>query len=124
MRRTAIALLLTLAAGVAQAAPLAPAVRAEVDGLLDALERSGCQFNRNGTWYSGADARKHLTRKREYLEDKGLVTTAEQFITLGAATSSSSGKPYQVRCPGAAPVDSQQWLMGRLATLRAPAAAR
>ena len=118
MRRLLLATALFLTTSLALAAPLAPAVRAEVDALLTSLERSGCEFSRNSSWYSGAEAKTHLLRKLDYLEGKGMVSTTEQFIALGASTSSSSGKPYQVRCAGAAPVDSKQWLTARLATLR------
>ena len=106
-------------AGAAHAAPLPASSRAEVDALLARLQSSGCQFNRNGSWYSGADARTHLLRKLEYLEKKDLVKNTEQFIALGAAASSSSGKPYLVKCGSAAPVESKAWLGGELKAIRA-----
>jgi hypothetical protein len=105
------------------AAPVAPAVRTEIDALLTALQTSGCEFNRNGSWYTAAEARDHLLRKLEYLEGKDAVRSAEQFIALGATTSSSSGQPYRVRCGDAPPVQSQQWLSARLRALRGPATA-
>jgi len=116
-------LLLTFATSFATAAPLPPAARAEVDLLLTRLQASGCEFNRNGSWYSGADARAHLLKKLDYLEGKDLVTTAEQFIERGAATSSMSGKPYLVRCAGKAPVESAKWLAAELQQVRAARAA-
>ncbi|MDR7335637.1 DUF5329 domain-containing protein [Roseateles asaccharophilus] len=121
--RTAVALLLSLAAATTTAAPLPPAARAEVDALLARLQSSGCEFNRNGSWHSGSDAKAHLLKKLDYLEGKNLVTTAEQFIARGASSSSMSGKPYLVRCAGKAPVDSAQWLTAELQQLRAPRAA-
>lgn len=117
--RKILALAFVLAAAGAQAAPLPAPARAEVDALLTRLQASGCQFNRNGSWYNGADARTHLLRKLEYLEKKDLVRNAEQFIDLGASTSSSSGKPYMVKCGSAAPVESKAWLGAELKAIRA-----
>jgi len=117
--RKILALAFALAAAGAQAAPLPAPARAEVDALLTRLQASGCQFNRNGSWYNGADARTHLLRKLEYLEKKDLVKNAEQFIDLGASSSSSSGKPYMVKCGSAAPLESKAWLGAELKAIRA-----
>lgn len=103
----------------AWADPLPPAAKAEVTALLGKLTASSCEFNRNGDWFSAAEAKSHLERKLSYLEDKHLVKTAEQFIDLGASRSSMSGKPYLVRCGGAAPVESKTWLTRELAAVRA-----
>jgi len=104
-----------------QAAPLNAPARAEVDSLLNKLQGSGCQFNRNGSWYSGAEAKTHLLRKLDYLEGKDAVHSAEQFIALGASSSSASGKPYLVRCGGgnSVPQESAVWLNNELRALRA-----
>lgn len=112
------AVLTSMLIAAANAAPAPAPVRAEIEALLKALQASGCQFNRNGSWYSGAEAQAHLTRKLEYLEGKGLIKSTEDFISLGAATSSSSNKPYLVRCGSAQAVESKLWLQTRLATLR------
>lgn len=103
----------------ANAAPLPAAARAEVDALMIRLQSSGCEFNRNGSWYAGAEAKAHLLKKLDYLEGKDMVKTAEQFIEKGASGSSMSGKPYLVRCAGKAPVESAQWLKAELQQLRA-----
>jgi hypothetical protein len=121
MRLTLLTLL--AATSLATAAPLPAPARAEVDALLNRLQASGCEFNRNGSWYASAEAKAHLLKKLEYLEGKDMVQTAEQFIERGAATSSMSGKPYQVRCAGAAPVNSAQWLTTELKAVRAARAA-
>lgn len=102
----------------AGAAPLAAPVRAEIDALFKKLQASGCQFNRNDTWYSGVDAQSHLTRKRDYLEKKDLLKSTEDFIDLGASASSSSGKPYLVRCGNTPAVPSKTWLHAQLKLLR------
>ena len=94
------------------------AAKAEVNALLTRLQASGCDFNRNGSWYSGAEAMAHLLKKLDYLDGKNAVQTTEQFIELGASSSSASGKAYQVRCAGAAAVDAGPWLKGELKALR------
>jgi hypothetical protein len=121
--RTVVACLLTVIAVAAHASPLPPAARAEVDALLARLQSSGCEFNRNGSWYAGAEAKAHLLKKLDYLEGKDMVASAEQFIERGASASSMSGKPYLVRCAGKAPVESAQWLKAELQQLRAARAA-
>lgn len=118
--RARIAFLAAVFAAATLAAPAPAPVRAEVDALLKALQTSGCQFSRNGSWHSAAEAQAHLTRKLEYLEGKNLVKSAEDFIELGASTSSSSGKPYLVRCGSAPAVESKVWLKARLVELRQP----
>jgi len=117
------ALLLLTLTSLATAAPLPPAARAEVDALLTRLQASGCEFNRNGSWYAGGDARAHLLKKLDYLEGKDMVKTTEQFIEHGASSSSMSGKPYLVRCAGKAPVESAKWLTAELQAVRASRAA-
>ena len=121
--RTLLAPLACLLIGHAGAAPLPAPARAEVDALLTRLQASGCEFNRNGSWYAGAEAKAHLLKKLEALEGKDMVQTAEQFIERGAAASSMSGKPYLVRCAGKAPVESAQWLTAELQAVRAARAA-
>jgi len=122
--RAALSYLALFAWGASvQAAPMAPAARAEVDALLTRLQSSGCEFNRNGSWYPGADAKAHLLKKLAALEGKNLVQTAEQFIARGASSSSMSGKSYLVRCAGQATVESAQWLTTELHQMRAAKAA-
>ena len=104
--------------GPAHAAASTPAAQAEIDALLERLAASGCVFNRNGSWHSAAEACKHLADKREYLQRRGLVQTAEHFIERGASASSLSGRPYLVKCGSAAPMESGRWLMGQLERIR------
>lgn len=91
----------------------------EIDSLLAGLERSGCRFQRNGTWYDAAKAADHLRAKRAYLEKKGKIGSAEDFIRLAASGSSMTGKPYRVACPAQPEVESKVWLEERLRSLRA-----
>ncbi len=107
-----------LCAAFAATAAVQPGVRTEIDTLLAALATAGCEFNRNGTWHSGAEARVHLTRKLDHLSGRNAISSTEQFIELGASASSSSGKPYLVKCGGGAPVESRSWLQERLKMVR------
>jgi hypothetical protein len=106
---------------VSAAAPPAGVVKAEIEALLSKLQASGCQFNRNGTWYTGSEAKDHLARKLEHLESKASVSSTEQFIDLAASRSSSSGQAYLVQCAGGVPVESKQWLGSQLASIRSSA---
>jgi hypothetical protein len=89
----------------------------EVDGLLRFVESSGCNFIRNGSEHSPKDARAHLQKKLDYLNDKGLVDSAEDFIARAATESSFSGTPYQVSC-GGQKQGSADWLKAELQRLR------
>lgn len=120
MKRLLFVLTLALWCSLSAAATPAP-IRAEIDTLLARLQASGCQFNRNGSWYTGAKAKDHLIRKLEYFEKEAAIQSTEQFIELAASKSSSSGKSYQVKCGSNAPVESQVWLTVELATIRAKA---
>jgi len=111
-------LALLLAGPSAQAAEDAR-TRDEVAHLLDQLDRSGCQFSRNGTWYDAHQARAHLEEKYAYLQKRDLVPNAQAFIERAASTSSMSGKPYEVRCGTAQPVPSARWLGDELQRYRA-----
>jgi hypothetical protein len=91
----------------------------EITFLLDAVAHSHCQFNRNGSWYQGEQAREHLQKKYQYLDKRNLAATAENFIERAATSSSISGTAYQIRCPGAAPVASAAWFNDQLARYRA-----
>lgn len=102
-----------LAADLAGAATPA-ATRTEVTQLMTAVEKSGCKFSRNGSWYGGAEARAHLQKKFDYLDKKDMLTTTESFIEKGASTSSMSGKPYEMQCPGTKQVTSAEWLGAEL----------
>jgi hypothetical protein len=93
--------------------------RDEVAHLLDYLGHSGCQFNRNGTWYEAQKARAHLEEKYAYLQKRDMVPNAQAFIERAASASSMSGKPYEVRCGTARAVPSGRWLGDELQRYRA-----
>lgn len=95
-----------------------PTTQQEIAHLINYLETSGCRFNRNGTWYSAADAVDHINKKYQYLLDKKLVSSAETFIEKAASESSMSGKAYLVQCGDAHPEPSAIWFSTELKKYR------
>jgi hypothetical protein len=123
MKRYVGAILLLAASAASGAACAAPEARvqAEIVHLLGHVAAPGCQFNRNGSWHGGAEARLHLQRKYDYLVKRNLVTSAESFIAHAATGSSMSGKPYLVKCGNGQPVASAVYLQQELQRQRAAA---
>lgn len=115
------AALLSFTVLAATAAPSSIA-QAGIDCLLDFVEHSGCEFNRNGTWYDSKGARAHLQAKYEILKARHRVKTAEDFIESAATRSSVSVSPYRVRCSGDEAIASSQWLRSALDRYRTRAA--
>ena len=109
--------LLTAGAYSWAAAPPA-AARAEIERLLAFVANSGCQFNRNGTWYPAPEASAHLADKERYLAQRGQITSAEDFIAKAATKSSMTGKPYTVRCGSEPVIASDEWLTAELRRFR------
>ena len=95
-----------------------PAASQEIEHLITHLKASGCEFQRNGSWYDSAKAAEHLRGKFDYLIKKGWVVTSEDFITRAATESSMSHKPYQVRCAGKEAEPSASWLKAELSRYR------
>jgi hypothetical protein len=118
MKWLVLTIALVVAASARGAEPDANA-RKEIAHLIEHLASSGCQFNRNGTWYDASRAVKHLARKYEYLLDKGLVADADAFIQHAASQSSASGKPYLVKCGNQPETPSAAWFRAALAEFRA-----
>ena len=110
-------LLLLACLPVAAAVSFPANERAQVDAMLALLDRSGCEFYRNGQWYGGRAARDHLQMKFDYLVQKGWIHNTQEFIEGAATKSSFSGEPYRVRCPGQAAKPSAVWLRERLAEM-------
>lgn len=108
-----------LAATESSHAALNPQAREEVSKLLTFVEGSGCSFIRNGSAYDSKEARMHLQQKLDYLENKGMVDSSEDFIKRAATGSSISGKPYSVDCAGKTQ-PSADWLNGELLRIRKP----
>ncbi|MFZ6814274.1 DUF5329 domain-containing protein [Undibacterium sp. Rencai35W] len=101
-----------------QAAPPNPTSKHEITHLLTYVEQSGCQLNRNGSWYTSQEATAHLNKKYQYLLDKDLISTTESFIAKAATESSMSGKAYLVKCQANAPIESASWLKTELLRYR------
>jgi Family of unknown function (DUF5329) len=59
-----------------------------------------------------------LSAKYDALTASDQRRTAEDFIEKAASTSSISGRPYQIRCRGSAPVQTNQWFSEALARYR------
>lgn len=90
----------------------------EIEHLLVFLEKSGCQFNRNNSWHSAAEAAAHIRKKYNYLARKKMLTDTESFIKKAATESSISGKAYIVRCGGQVDINSALWFSQELAVYR------
>lgn len=110
-----------LMAGAAIAAPAMqprPQTETEISHLLEFVQASNCEFNRNDTWHNGKDARLHLEMKYDALASRGMISTPEDFIEKGASKSSFSGRKYQIRCQDGKTVSSNQWLTEELQRYR------
>ena len=124
MIRTLACALLIFAFGALSArteaapAPAGERAQREIAALIDGLGASGCRFERNGSWYDAKTAKAHLQKKYDYLRKRGMADTAELFIERAASESSMSGKPYHVRCPGAAAEPSRLWFERKLRAVR------
>ena len=121
MRRTCygfVVMVLMLVSVSSLAAEIPGLAQREITHLLDYVADSGCSFERNGSWYDAAEARRHLEMKYNYLNRLGLVTKAEDFIELAATKSSVSRKPYHIRCNGRLVMASGVWLSSELARYR------
>ncbi len=93
-------------------------VTAEINYLLNFMGISGCEFYRNGSWYSSASAQAHLRDKYLYFAARNLINTAEEFIEKAATKSSFSGLAYAVKCRSEAEMSSKLWLGEVLAQSR------
>ena len=112
-----VAYLFMLVALVLSATCLAvePEVDVEIRALLSVVSSSGCDFKRNGTLHSSANASQHLALK--YDRGERYVETTEDFINRLASKSSWTGKAYGVVCQGDE-TPSGEWLHARLLELR------
>ena len=113
-----IAMCLFILPSVVFGADVSPVTKDEIAHLLSYVERSGCEFNRNGRWYDAKHAVEHIELKYHYLLNRDLISNTESFIDRAASESSMSGKRYLVRCNGAAPQESATWFRTELAQYR------
>ncbi len=103
-------LLLLLSSALVQAD-----MQSEIQYLLQFVENSGCEFERNGTVYDSKEARSHIERKYEYAKSR--VDQTEDFIKYAATESSISGNKYHVTCNGSRKT-SASWLHNELSNYR------
>ena len=108
----------TILASVSFAGEPTPATKREIAHLFSYLQESGCQFDRNGTWYDSSEAVSHLNKKYRYLTREGLILSSEDFIKGAATESSISGRTYRVRCGSDPAVNSAVWFRAELEKYR------
>jgi hypothetical protein len=84
----------------------------EIDHLRAYLYGASCRFVRNGTEYDTTQAVAHVDQKARSLGSR--IHSAEDWIENAASSSSLSGKPYLVRCGGAADVEAGPWFRDEL----------
>jgi hypothetical protein len=95
-----ISLLALGMAGAVQAMP--PGEDAKAKALLAKVEgEKGAVFIRNDKEYTSANAAEFLRRKCAKEWDQ--LASAREFVRQCASTSSTSGKPYQIKLAGSAP---------------------
>jgi hypothetical protein len=82
--------------------------KASVDALIESVGKSDCKFVRNEQELSGDQFATLLRAKLDYSAEP--LTSVDQFIEDFATESSTTGKPYEVRCPGGNAVPAAQWL--------------
>ncbi len=116
-RSLATALLFVVLAPLFVSAAETNTAEREINGLIAAVETSGCVFIRNGDRHDAEAAADHLRLK--YRRGRRYADTAEHFIERLASKSSWSGKLYMIECEGQSE-PSGDWLRGQLAEIRRP----
>jgi hypothetical protein len=74
-----------------------PEEKARIDYLLDRVSNSPYNFLRNGSRYTGIQAKGHFEWK--YSLNRGQIKTAEDFINKVATRSKISGQSYLMEHP-------------------------
>ncbi|PKF62038.1 hypothetical protein CW745_08030 [Psychromonas sp. psych-6C06] len=88
----------------------------EIKHLLNFVEKTDCNYQRNGTSHNGAEAREHIQKKYDYYKDD--IVTAEDFIAYSATKSMISGKKYTIICQNQPEQYSADWLKKELLKFR------
>lgn len=84
-----------------------------IDWLIEEVRNSKGIFIRNGEEHPATKAVSHLKFKLMMAGKR--VQTVKDFIEGVASHSQESGKPYEIRLPGAAARPMKEWLYERLA---------
>jgi hypothetical protein len=90
-------------------------MQTEIQHLLQYVENSSCEFERNDSIYDSGEARSHMERKYNYVKSR--IKKTEEFIMYAATESSMSGKKYYVTCNGKRQT-SAEWLQNQLTSYR------
>ena len=93
----------------------------EISHLLLYVQNTECEYDRNGTIYTGEEAAEHIQTKYDYFKNR--INTAERFIELSATKSTMSGRQYTVQCRGLEKLTSKDWLLKELESYRTRGAA-
>jgi len=64
------------------------------------MEKSGCEFYRNGSWHTATDASAHLCASSPRSKGGTPQKSADEFIEVVATRSSISGEPVPRALPG------------------------
>ncbi|HJO10955.1 MAG: DUF5329 family protein [Gammaproteobacteria bacterium] len=104
--------ILLFAFALMPAVSLADTMDDEIDYLIGSVGRDGCTFIRNNMRYSGREAREHLRSKRE--RNAQLIGSTEEFIEKIASGSSTSGRPYLIRCRRQQQLTANEWFTALL----------
>ncbi|MDX8378302.1 MAG: DUF5329 family protein [Mariprofundales bacterium] len=110
--RIILLMLLSLVASTAWSAPM----QQEIEHLLEFVASTQCQYERNGTKYSGKKAVAHIQKKYRYFKDD--IDSTEKFIELSATKSTMSGRYYNIHCKNKPVIKTQDWLLQELQTYR------
>ncbi len=109
--RIAVALVIALVMVTAHA-DINPWQKNEVQHLLQFVNDSPCQFERNGDHVKGPDAADHMMKKYQHFIKE--INNTDDFIRLAASKSELSGKPYKVLCQGLPAIPSADYLRNEL----------
>jgi len=115
MRRN-ILLLLFLATYVISVPVFGSDMKDEIDHLLEYVENTECQHERNGKLHAGMNSVEHIKNKYNYFKKE--IASAEQFIELSATKSTITWKYYMVLCEGSPKTRSREWLLKELKNYR------
>ena len=85
----------------------------QIDYLLDVIGSSDLVFIRNGSVFSGLEAKAHLQRKMYFSSDS--IQTTDDFINYIASESSTTGIIYYIRFPDGTQIEAGSWLRNKLA---------
>jgi len=102
-----------------------PEEEKKIEKLLQAIEKSGLQFERNGSLHTPAEAVHHLRNKlakaqRSWFAPPKAKWTAELFIQEVASRSSLTNEPYFVVFPNGKKMLSQEWFQTELKKISEP----